>query len=290
MKNHLILILTSLLMFSCEQSPSNNPEEITKMSTKYEIESANWCTYSHPDYLSTPLNMVYKTVIERGEDVKYIKSESQYSGDKLVHKYTRENINNMDIRWQEYPAGNEVRTRDTIIWYDLERTKVLEERRSKQSVRYSQYDNNHREISCKIYWWGKLTHEYTYTYSHLTRHGEYKNYAQHNDELMSAQYDTTVFVDNSFSQPLSWKSKQTNYFDDTYTYYFTSEKNEYVAEGLSKKEGTVIYLNTKGEVVTNRSYTVEYTWQDALNNTYYSEDYQDGILVNKSEGYTKYVR
>ena len=52
MKNHLILILTSLLMFSCEQSPSNNPEGITKMSTKYEIESANWCTYSHPDYLS----------------------------------------------------------------------------------------------------------------------------------------------------------------------------------------------------------------------------------------------
>ena len=289
MKNHLILILTPLLMFSCEQSPSNNPEEIAKMSTKYEIESANWYTYSHPDYLSAPLNMVYKTVIERGEDVKYIKSESQYSGDKLVHKYTRENINNMDIRWQEYPAGNEVRTRDTIIWYDLERTKVLEER-SKQSVRYNQYDNNHREISCKIYWWGKLTHEYTYTYSHLTRYGEYKNYAQHNDELMSVQYDTTVFVDNSFSQPLSWKSKQINYFDDTYTYYFTSEKNEYVAEGLSKKDGTVIYLNTKGEVVTNRSYTVEYTWQDALNNTYYSEDYQDGILVNKSEGYTKYVR
>ena len=289
MKNHFILILTSLLMFSCEQSPINNPEETTKMSTKYEIESANWCTYSHPDYLSTPLNMVYRTVIERGEDVKYIKSESQYSGDKLVHKYTRENINNMDIRWQEYPAGDEVRTRDTIIWYDFERTKVLEER-SKQSVRYSQYDNNHREISCKIYWWGKLTHEYTYTYSHLTRYGEYKNYAQHNDDLISVQYDTTVFVDNSFSQPLSWKSKQINYFDDTYTYYFTSEKNEYVAEGLSKKDGTVIYLNTKGEVVTNRSYIVEYTWQDALNNTYYSEDYQDGILVNKSEGYTKYVR
>ena len=89
MKNHLILILTSLLMFSCEQSPSNNPEEIAKISTKYEIESANWCTYSHPDYLSAPLNMVYKTVIERGEDVKYIKSESQYSGDKLdVNKYT----------------------------------------------------------------------------------------------------------------------------------------------------------------------------------------------------------
>ena len=289
MKNHLILILTSLLMFSCEQSPSNNPEEIAKISTKYEIESANWCTYSHPDYLSTPLNMVYKTVIERGEDVKYIKSESQYSGDKLVHKSTRENINNMDIRWQEYPAGNEVRTRDTIIWYDLERTKVMEER-SKQSVRYNQYDNNHREISCKIYWWGKLTHEYAYTYSHLTRYGEYKNYAQHNDELISVQYDTTVFVDNSFSQPLSWKSKQINYFDDTYTYYFTSEKNEYVAEGLSKKDGKVIYLNTKGEVVTNRSYTVEYTWQDALNNTYHSEDYLDGILVNKSEGYTKYVR
>ena len=289
MKNHFILILTSLLMFSCEQSSIEHPEETTKMSTKYEIESANWCTYSHPDYLSAPLNMVYKTVIERGADVKYIKSESQYSGDKLVHKYTRENINNMDIRWQEYPAGDEVRTRDTIIWYDLERTKVLEER-SKQSVRYSQYDNNHREISCKIYWWGKLTHEYTYTYSHLTRYGEYKNYAQHNDDLISVQYDTTVFVDNSFSQPLSWKSKQINYFDDTYTYYFTSEKNEYVAEGLSKTDGTVIYLNTNGEVVTNRSYTVEYTWQDALNNTYYSEDYQDGILVNKSEGYTKYVR
>ncbi|MBQ8386750.1 MAG: hypothetical protein IJX48_04795 [Paludibacteraceae bacterium] len=195
----------------------------------------------------------------------------------------------MDIRWQEYPAGDEVRTRDTIIWYDLERTKVLEER-SKQSVRYNQYDNNHREISSKIYWWGKLTHEYTYTYSHLTRYGEYKNYAQHNDELMSVQYDTTVFVDNSFSQPLSWKSKQINYFDDTYTYYFTSEKNEYVAERLSRKDGTVIYLNTKGEVVTNRSYTMEYTWQDALNNTYHSEDYLDGILVNKSEGYTKYVR
>ena len=112
-------------MFSCEQSPSNNPEETTKMGTKYEIESANWCTYSHPDYLSAPLNMVYKTVIERGADVKYIKSESQYSGDKLVHKHTRENINNMDIRWQEYPAGDEVRTRDTIIWYDFERTKVL---------------------------------------------------------------------------------------------------------------------------------------------------------------------
>lgn len=289
MKNHLILILTSLRMFSCEQSPSNNPNEIAKMSTKYEVESANWCTYSHPDYLSAPLNMVYKTVIERGEDVKYIKSESQYSGDKLVHKYTRENINNMDIRWQEYPAGNEARSRDTIIWYDIERTKVLEER-SKQSVRYNQYDNNHREISSKIYWWGKLTDEYTYTYSNLTRYGEYKNYAQHNDELMCVQYDTTVFVDNSFSQPLSWKSKQINYFDDTYTYYFTSEKNEYVAEGLSRKEGTVIYLNTKGEVVTNRSYTVEYTWQDALNNTYRSEDYQNGILVNKSEGYTKYVR
>ena len=276
-------------MFSCEQSSIENPEEPTKMSTKYEIESANWCTYSHPDYLSAPLNMVYKTVIERGEDVKYIKSESQYSGDKLVHKYTRENINNMDIRWQEYPAGNEARSRDTIIWYDIERTKVLEER-SKQSVRYNQYDNNHREISSKIYWWGKLTDEYTYTYSNLTRYGEYKNYAQHNDELMCVQYDTTVFVDNSFSQPLSWKSKQINYFDDTYTYYFTSEKNEYVAEGLSRKEGTVIYLNTKGEVVTNRSYTVEYTWQDALNNTYRSEDYQNGILVNKSEGYTKYVR
>lgn len=289
MKNHLILILTSLLMFSCEQSSSNNLEEIAKKSTKYEIESANWCTYSHPDYLSTPLNMVYKTLIERGADVKYIKSETQYSGDKMVHKSTRENINNMDIRWQEYPAGNEARSRDTIIWYDIERTKVLEEK-SKQSVRYNQYDKNHREISSKIYWWGKLTDEYTYTYSNLTRYGEYKNYAQHNDELMCVQYDTTVFVDNSFSQPLSWKSKQINYFDDTYTYYFTSEKNEYVAEGLSKKDGTVIYLNTKGEVVTNRSYTVEYTWQDALNNTYRSEDYQNGILVNKSEGYTKYVR
>ena len=289
MKNHLILILTSLLMFSCEQSPSNNPEEIAKMSTKYEIESANWCTYSHPDYLSTPLNMVYKTVIERGEDVKYIKSETQYSGDKMVHKSTRENINNMDIRWQEYPAGNEARSRDTIIWYDIERTKVLEEK-SKQSVRYNQYDKNHREISSKIYWWGKLTDEYTYTYSNLTRYGEYKNYAQHNDELMCVQYDTTVFVDNSFSQPLSWKSKQINYFDDTYTYYFTSEKNEYVAEGLSRKDGVVVYQNVKGEVVTNRSYTVEYTWQDALNNTYRSEDYLNGILVNKSEGYTKYVR
>lgn len=289
MKNHLILILTSLLMFSCEQSPSNNPEEIAKMSTKYEIESANWCTYSHPDYISGALNMVYKTVIERGEDVKYIKSESQYSGDKMVHKSTRENINNMDIRWQEYPAGNEARSRDTIIWYDIERTKVLEEK-SKQSVRYNQYDKNHREISSKIYWWGKLTDEYTYTYSNLTRYGEYKNYAQHNDELMSVQYDTTVFVDNSFSQPLSWKSKQINYFDDTYTYYFTSEKNEYVAEGLSRKDGVVVYQNVKGEVVTNRSYTVEYTWQDALNNTYRSEDYLNGILVNKSEGYTKYVR
>ncbi|MBO5361506.1 MAG: hypothetical protein J6A35_00965 [Paludibacteraceae bacterium] len=259
------------------------------MSTKYEIESANWCTYSHPDYLSAPLNMVYKTLIERGVDVKYIKSETQYSGDKMIHKSTRENINNMDIRWQEYPAGNEARSRDTIIWYDIERTKVLEEK-SKQSIRYNQYDNNHREISSKIYWWGKLTHEYTYTYSHLTRYGEYKNYAQHNDELMSVQYDTTVFVDNSFSQPLSWKSKQINYFDDTYTYYFTSEKNEYVAEGISRKDGVVVYQNVKGEVVTNRSYTVEYTWQDALNNTYRSEDYQNGILVNKSEGYTKYVQ
>ena len=289
MKNHFILILTSLLMFSCEQSSIEHPEETTKMSTKYEIESANWCTYSHPDYLSTPLNMVYKTVIERGEDVKYIKSESQYSGDKMVHKSTRENINNMDIRWQEYPAGNEARSRDTIIWYDIERTKVLEEK-SKQSVRYNQYDKNHREISSKIYWWGKLTDEYTYTYSNLTRYGEYKNYAQHNDELMCVQYDTTVFVDNSFSQPLSWKSKRINYYDDTYTYYITSEKNEYVAEGLSRKDGVVIYQNVKGEVVTNRSYFVEYTWQDALNNTYRSEDYLNGILVNKSEGYTKYVR
>ena len=289
MKNHFILILTSLLMFSCEQSSIENPEEPTKMSTKYEIESANWCTYSHPDYLSTPLNMVYKTVIERGEDVKYIKSETQYSGDKMVHKSTRENINNMDIRWQEYPAGNEARSRDTIIWYDIERTKVLEEK-SKQSVRYNQYDKNHREISSKIYWWGKLTDEYTYTYSNLTRYGEYKNYAQHNDELMCVQYDTTVFVDNSFSQPLSWKSKRINYYDDTYTYYITSEKNEYVAEGLSRKDGVVIYQNVKGEVVTNRSYFVEYTWQDALNNTYRSEDYLNGILVNKSEGYTKYVR
>ena len=289
MKNHFILILTSLLMFSCEQSSIEHPEETTKMSTKYEIESANWCTYSHPDYLSTPLNMVYKTVIERGEDVKYIKSESQYSGDKMVHKSTRENINNMDIRWQEYPAGNEARSRDTIIWYDIERTKVLEEK-SKQSVRYNQYDKNHREISSKIYWWGKLTDEYTYTYSNLTRYGEYKNYAQHNDELMCVQYDTTVFVDNSFSQPLSWKSKRINYYDDTYTYYITSEKNEYVAEGLSWMDGVVIYQNVKGEVVTNRSYFVEYTWQDALNNTYRSEDYLNGILVNKSEGYTKYVR
>lgn len=289
MKNHFILILTSLLMFSCEQSSIENPEEPTKMSTKYEIESANWCTYSHPDYLSTPLNMVYKTVIERGEDIKYIKSETQYSGDKMVHKSTRENINNMDIRWQEYPAGNEARSRDTIIWYDIERTKVLEEK-SKQSVRYNQYDNNHREISSKIYWWGKLTDEYTYTYSNLTRYGEYKNYAQHNDELMCVQYDTTVFVDNSFSHPLSWKSKRINYYDDTYTYYITSEKNEYVAEGLSRKDGVVIYQNVKGEVVTNRSYFVEYTWQDALNNTYRSEDYLNGILVNKSEGYTKYVR
>ena len=289
MKNHFILTLTSLLMFSCEQSSIEHPEEITKMSTKYEIENANWCTYSHPDYLSTPLNMVYKTVIERGEDVKYIKSETQYSGDKMVHKSTRENINNMDIRWQEYPAGNEARSRDTIIWYDIERTKVLEEK-SKQSVRYNQYDKNHREISSKIYWWGKLTDEYTYTYSNLTRYGEYKNYAQHNDELMCVQYDTTVFVDNSFSQPLSWKSKRINYYDDTYTYYITSEKNEYVAEGLSRKDGVVIYQNVKGEVVTNRSYFVEYTWQDALNNTYRSEDYLNGILVNKSEGYTKYVR
>ena len=69
MKNHLILILTSLLMFSCEQSPSNNPEETTKMGTKYEIESANWCTYSHPLLALLPSYIPYSTVLIDNLDV-----------------------------------------------------------------------------------------------------------------------------------------------------------------------------------------------------------------------------
>mgnify|MGYP003420091689 CR=1 FL=1 len=45
MKDHFILILTPLLMFSCEQSPSNNPEEPTKMSTKLVNKSEGYTKY-----------------------------------------------------------------------------------------------------------------------------------------------------------------------------------------------------------------------------------------------------
>lgn len=290
MKNsiYLMLFLLSGILFSCEKTVENPSESSKKL--KYIVEGASWNTYLNPDYTSGDLNVVYKGVYERGEDVKYLKSESQYMDNELTYKCVRENIDDMDVIQQVYPTGYE-EYRDTIIWYDDARTKYLELRGGTYKHCY-QYDNSHRLISSKSYQWERLTNEYSYTYSGLTRYGESKSYDMFsNEELRSVSYDTIVYSDESFSQQLSWTSK-TIYHGDIgpYSWSFASGNSEYIEEGISKEEGITKSFDAEGNMVYNDKYITEYAWKDALNVTYTQERYINDILYSKSEGYTKYVQ
>ena len=181
MKKSLILSLIACALIACESNDSLNDGPTASKDVKYVIESGSQTIYQENQY--DGWDALYKNVYEREEDLKLIKSISFYKDDVLTGKQIYQHDGNKQISWLEGVESNY----DTIVWYDEERTKPLEQRFAYGST-YYQYDKKHRLINKKSYYlmtiWENdkplqktmLQAESNYTYSGLICNAETKAY------------------------------------------------------------------------------------------------------------------
>lgn len=311
MKKNLYLFLSMLtvVLISCNQNnpsdptnpndpdnPSNpsTPTEVNKV--KYSKENASWDTY-HDTESNTNwgigLNVVSKYVYERGSDAKYQNSRSRYVGDELVEKRTYQNEPDRDYSWVSFPSGSEVTTRDTIIWYDDARTK-MKETRNNTSYSIYEYDSQHhdRQISTKNYYHsGIMWAESHYTYSGLTRIGETRFYNSSDGKLTTIQKSTDEFMDDTYTRLKSMDTETYTYISETQSYRSGTSKSRYEWSDKLWTKTTTDYetFDQNGNLIQTSKYTITYTWQDELNNTYESEYYINSSLWYSQAGYNKYT-
>lgn len=298
MKKSLILSLIACALIACEGNDSLNDGPTASKDVKYVIESGGQTIYQENQY--DGWDALYKNVYEREEDLKLIKSISFYKDDVLTEKRIYQHDGNKQISWLEGFESNY----DTIIWYDEERTKPLEQRSAYGST-YCQYDKKHRLINTKSYYlmtiWENdkplqktmLQAESNYTYSGLICNVETKAYDpshfRQTGELIvqSTATESITYKDDSFTDCTS-----TDYeFVDTDGFKYVSHTTqEFVKEGVSKYEYTSQSFNPDGSEYDNSHGITEYTWQDELNVTYHTKSYTDDVLIQESKGYTKYVK
>lgn len=298
MKKSLILSLIACALIACEGNDSLNDGPTASKDVKYVIESGVQIIYQENQY--DGWDALYKNVYEREEDLKLIKSISFYKDDVLTGKQIYQHDGNKQISWLEGVESNY----DTIIWYDEERTKPLEQRSAYGST-YYQYDKKHRLINKKSYYlmtiWENdkplqktmLQAESNYTYSGLICNAETKAYNpshfQQTGELIvqSTATESITYKDNSFTDCTSADYESV----DTYGFKSVSHTTqEFVKEGLSKYEYTSQSFNPDGSEYNNSHGIAEYTWQDELNVTYHTKSYTDDVLIQEYKGYTKYVK
>lgn len=298
MKKSLILSLIACALIACEGNDSLNDGPTASKDVKYVIESGSQTIYQENQY--DGWDALYKNVYEREEDLKLIKSISFYKDDVLTGKQIYQHDGNKQISWLEGIESNY----DTIVWYDEERTKPLEQRFAYGST-YYQYDKKHRLINKKSYYlmtiWENdkplqktmLQAESNYTYSGLICNAETKAYDpshfQQTGELIvrSTATESITYKDDSFTD---WTSAD---YESVNTYGFKSVSHttqEFVKEGVSKYEYTSQSFNPDGSEYDNSHGITEYTWQDELNVTYHTKSYTDDVLIHESKGYTKYVK
>ena len=293
---NLFLSLFIVVLVSCNQYNPNDPDNPSNPSgnkkVKYIVESANWFTFqdvSNGSHWSTSLNVVSKTVHERGSEAKYLRSRSTYEGDELKTKFAVQNESDRDYMWIIYPTTDESLGKDTIIWYDEARTKQKEVRNS-TTVSIYVYDAQHhdRQISTKNYnRSGSLWAETNYSYSDLTQYGETKFY-DGNGNLYSIHRSIAEFMDDTFTKLKSYESKaytypsnQLNSISKT-TYEWDDElwvKSETVNESYDQ-DGNIIF--TSKSITTN-------SWTDELSNTSTTDCYINGVLNYTQKGYSKYT-
>ena len=297
MKKSLILSLIACALIACESNDSLNDGPTASKDVKYVIESGSQTIYQENQY--DGWDALYKNVYEREEDLKLIKSISFYKDDVLTGKQIYQHDGNKQISWLEGVESNY----DTIVWYDEERTKPLEQRFAYGST-YYQYDKKHRLINKKSYYlmtiWENdkplqktmLQAESNYTYSGLICNAETKAYDpshfQQTGELIvrSTATESITYKDDSFTD---WTSAD---YESVNTYGFKSVSHttqEFVKEGVSKYEYTSQSFYPDGSEYNSHGIT-EYTWQDELNVTYHTKSYTDDVLIHESKGYTKYVK
>ena len=298
MKKSLIISLIACALIACESNDSLNDGPTASKDVKYVIESGSQTIYQENQY--DGWDALYKNVYEREEDLKLIKSISFYKDDVLTGKQIYQHDGNKQISWLEGVESNY----DTIVWYDEERTKPLEQRFAYGST-YYQYDKKHRLINKKSYYlmtiWENdkplqktmLQAESNYTYSGLICNAETKAYDpshfQQTGELIvrSTATESITYKDDSFTD---WTSAD---YESVNTYGFKSVSHttqEFVKEGVSKYEYTSQSFNPDGSEYDNSHGITEYTWQDELNVTYHTKSYTDDVLIHESKGYTKYVK
>lgn len=298
MKKSLILSLIACALIACEGNDSLNDGPTASKDVKYVIESGSQTIYQENQY--DGWDALYKNVYEREEDLKLIKSISFYKDDVLTGKQIYQHDGNKQISWLEGVESNY----DTIVWYDEERTKPLEQRFAYGST-YYQYDKKHRLINKKSYYlmtiWENdkplqktmLQAESNYTYSGLICNAETKAYDpshfQQTGELivLSTATESITYKDDSFTDCTSADYESV----DTYGVKSVSHTTqEFVKEGVSKYEYTSQLFNPDGSEYNNSHGITEYTWQDELNVTYHAKRYTDDVLIQEYKGYTKYVK
>lgn len=294
MKKIFYLLFAALCIVACNEknTPSNpgdpsNPSDPSGQTdskkVKYIVESAQWYTYENGSATS---GVITKTVYERGDETKYLRSRSEYKGDQLNAKYTYQNESDRDYCWKIYPSGSE-NDKDTTIWYDEYRVKQ-KGIRSKNSRYIYEYDSQHndRQVSVKMYYpSGQLWSESNYSYNGLTQNGETKFYDIQGN-LTSRQTSVMEFRDDTFVGYNTWETesfdsegKKTNSHISRY---------EWNGDLYTKIESNYVTYNTTGEVYSTAKNVITYNWQDELNNTVVSEYYQGESLFYRYEGYNKY--
>ncbi len=302
---YLFLSLLTVVLFSCNQNnpsdPTNpsdpsdpsNPSGVNKV--KYIKESASWYTYQDTEsgtHWSTGLNVVSKFVYERGNEAKYLKSQSRYENDELISKRTYQNESDRDYSWQTYPSGSEISTKDTTIWYDDARTKQ-KETRSSTSISYYEYDSQHhdRQVSTKNYYQsGIMWAESNYTYSGLTRIGETKFY-NNDGKLSSIHKSSDEFMDDTFTRLKSLNTEIFTYISETQSYRSGTSRTRYEWDDKlwTKTTTDYEYFDQQGNSIQTSSLITTYTWSDELNNTSETEYKMNGSLWYRESGYTKYT-
>lgn len=301
---YLFLSLFSGVLLSCNQNnpsdPTNpsdpsdpsNPSGVNKV--KYIKESASWYTYQDTEggtTWSTGLNVVSKYIYERGNEAKYLKSQSRYENDELVSKRTYQNESDRDYSWQTYPSGSEISTRDTTIWYDDARTKKKEIRSSAYIYIY-EYDSQHndRQVSTTYYYHpGIMWRESYYTYSGLTRKEETKHY--NDGKLYSIQKSTDEFMDDTFTRLKSLNTEMFTYISETQSYRSGIFRTTYEWDDNLLTKTTTDYesFDQSGNRIQTARYSITYTWQDELNNTSEIEYFLNGSLWYRQSEYNKYT-
>ena len=281
---YLPLVLFAMLMGACTPPEPDGPEN---KKTKYIIESASWQTYyynsnseSEPEWL----NKVSKTIIERGEEAKYLKSNSYYLDEVLQEKVEVTTDGMTDHYKRVYPNTQEL---NSITWYDDARTKEKEVKGDNYQYIYT-YDIQDRLISIKYsYQDGEYQSESTdeYSYSGLTRYSIY--ILNKGTEYEVTTYDTITYVDNTFSQVKESRNTRKNAAGKILSK--TNSKYEYGPYGAIKQENLSEAYNYGGEPYETVYDITKNTWSDDLNMTWSQEVYRNGILEAKLEGYNKYT-